>query len=115
MTAARNFGPAMPSGSCSVGGTCTTPSLPGVVIAGAGARAGIVPVISFPVIGEAGICGIAICELLSRCGAAVWWDCRPSGVGEVIDGDAGAGMRGAALESTGDCTGACSSIVGIGG
>src|SRR5713226_4644848 len=112
MTAARSTGPAMPSGSRSVGGTCTRPSLP---LVGSAGGAGIAPVMSLPVIGKAGTCGIATCALSSRLSAGVLLDCRPIGVGEVIDGAAGAGMAGAALLSVGKCTGAGSSIAGIGG
>src|SRR5689334_8420348 len=103
MTAARNFGPAMPSGSCSDGGTCTMPILPGVVIAGsAGGAAGIAPVMSLAGAGAAGTCtcGIGTCALSSRFGAGVWLDCWPIGIGEVIiAGVAGTGNAGAALES----------------
>ena len=57
--------------------------------------------------------------LSSVFGAELLLDCRPIGVGEVIDGAAGAGMAGWALFSAGDGAGAvCSlefSIDGIGG
>ena len=48
-------------------------------------------------------------------GADELFDCRPSGVGEVIDGMAGGGTAGAALLSAGESVAAGSSIAGIGG
>src|SRR5947208_16700601 len=100
----------MPSGSRSVGGTCTTPNLP---LAGID-DFGIAPVMSLALIGEA-VCGIVSCALSSRFGADVLFDCLPIGVGDVSDGIAGsgtdgAGMSGATPESGGDCARACSSI-----
>ena len=62
-------------------------------------------------------CGIATVAVPS--GAALLNDCRPIGVGEVIEGVAGAGSAGLALSCAGGCAaGACSielSIAGIGG
>src|SRR5262245_39414798 len=110
----------MLSGICSVGGTCTWPSRAPFAGAGAGAG-GIAPVKSLPPIGATvgGLapCVIVICELSSMLGADELFDCRPSGVGEVIDGTAGAGacMAGAALLSAGESEEAGSSIAGIGG
>src|SRR5712675_421743 len=95
MTAARSIGPAIPSGSRSVGGTCTRPGLPLAEIDGVGA--GIVPVTSFELTGEVN-CGIATCALSSMFGP-VLFDCLPIGVGEVNDG--AAGIAGAAPESAG--------------
>src|SRR5882757_2779359 len=114
MTAARSIGPAMLSGSRSVGETCTRPGLP---LAGIDGGAGIAPVMSAGLIGEAAACGIASCALSSLFGAAVLFDCLPIGVGEVIDGAAGAGIEGAAPVSAGESAGggAWSSIAGIGG
>src|SRR5882757_11228099 len=104
----------MPSGSRSVGGTCTVASLPG-----AAGVVGIAPVMSLARIGAAATCGIATCALSSVFGAELLLDCRPIGVGEVIDGAAGAGVAGCALLSAGGGGGAvCSlefSIAGIGG
>ena len=54
--------------------------------------------------------GIATCALSSALGAEGLFDCRPIGVGEVIDGAVGAGAgagAGAAELSAGDWTGAC--------
>src|SRR5439155_13480009 len=110
MAAARSTGPPMPSGSRSVCGTCTVPSLP---LAGA---AGMAPVMSVAVIGDAKVCGIATCALSSVFGADVLFDCRPIGVGEVIDGAAGAGISGLTAFSAGACAGgACSFEFSIGG
>src|SRR4029453_6107003 len=107
----------MPSGICSVGGTCTWPSRPPFAGAGAGAG-GIAPVMSLPPIGATvgGLapCVIVICELSSMFGADELFDSRPSGVGEVMDG-AGACRAGAALLAAGDSDEAGSSIAGIGG
>src|SRR3984957_14477753 len=97
--AARNTGPPIASGSRSVGGIGTKVSfpLPGVV-----GWDGIVPVTSL------GVCGIASDAVLSAAsGAAVLNDCRPIGVGEVIEGDAGtagAGMAGLAVSPGGEPT-----------
>jgi hypothetical protein len=59
--------------------------------------AAIVPVASLPAASEAGgaasVGGIGIEAVLSD-GAAALNDCRPIGVGEVIEGIAGAGMAG---------------------
>src|SRR6478609_3667677 len=93
MAAARNTGPPMPSGSRSLGGTCTIPSrAPAAAIVG---TVGIPPVISLAVTGEAasgiGAWGIATCALSSVLGAEELFDCGPIGVGEVIDGAVGAG------------------------
>src|SRR5689334_14231348 len=78
------------------------------------AAGGIEPVISLPGTGAAtggdAPCVMVICELSSMLGADKLFDCRPSGVGEVIDGAAGA----AAL-SAGESVAAGSSIAGIGG
>src|SRR5262245_38538310 len=115
----------MPSGICSVGGTCTWPSRPPFAAAGAGVG-GIAPVISLPPIGATvgGLapCVIVICELSSielsgMLGTDELFDCRPSGVGEVIAGAPGTGacMAGAALVSAGESEEAGSSIAGIGG
>src|SRR5262245_10946127 len=108
----------MPSGICSVGGTCTWPIRPPFAGAGAGAG-GIAPVMSLPPIGATvgGLapCVIVICELSSMFGADELLDCRPSGIGEVIDGAAGACMAGATLLSAGESEEAGSSIAGIGG
>src|SRR5258708_32082924 len=103
----------MPSGSRSVGGTCTVASLPDAGIVG------IAPVVSLAGIGAAAACGIATCALSSVFGAELLIDCRPIGVGEVIEGAAGAGVAGWALFSAGGGAGAgCSLeffIDGIGG
>jgi hypothetical protein len=74
---------------------------------GAGGAAGIVPVISLDDTGEAegiaGICGIATdAELSEPLGAELLSDCRPIGVGEVIEGVAVSGIAGLALSSAGD-------------
>src|ERR1700686_2864561 len=104
----------MPSGSRSVGGTCTVASLPG-----AAGVVGIAPVMSLAGIGAAATCGITTCALSSVFGAELLLDCRPIGVGEVIDGAAGAGVAGGVLFSVGAGAGAlCSlefSVDGIGG
>src|SRR5689334_6743385 len=100
----------MPSGSFSVGGTCTDPSLTGAV--------GIAPVMSLGLIGivacgemgitacggmgitawggmvtgmiwGAGACGIATCALSSVLGVEPLFDCLPIGAGEIIEGAAG--------------------------
>ncbi len=101
--AARNTGPPMASGNLSVGGTCTVVSLRPV---GPASMAGIVPVISLPVTGEAkGIavaCGISADAVPSEAfGAELLNDCRPIGVGEVSEGIAGAGAAGLAPSSAG--------------
>src|SRR3954453_7547822 len=94
----------MPSGSRSVGGTCTIASL---LLAGA---VGIVPVTSFAVISTAEVCGIATCVVSSVFGAIVLFDCRPIGVGDVIDGAMGAGIAGWAVFSAGACAGPAGSL-----
>src|SRR4051794_4704266 len=100
----------MASGSRSVDGTCTVEAL-----AGAGA-AGIAPVMSLADIGAAVTCGITICALSSVFGAETLLDCRRIGVGEVIEGAAGAGIAGSAVFSAGDgATGATSLEFSIGG
>src|SRR5882757_8995870 len=82
----------MPSGSRSVGGTCTIVSLP---LASPVAEVGIAPVISPALTGEAAgraeAGRIFTCALSSVLGVDTLFDCRPIGVGEVIDGAAGAG------------------------
>src|SRR5215204_5278825 len=103
MTAARSIGPAMPSGSCSVGGTCMRPGLP---LSGIDGGAGIAPAMSLGLIGEAAACGIASCAPSSVLGTAVLLDCLPIGVGNVIDGGVGAGIAGAAPVSAGEGAGA---------
>src|SRR5882757_6009397 len=95
----------MPSGNFSVGGTCTRLSLR---LPGAAGTAGIVLVTSAAATGAALIGGIATDAVLSGAlGAEVLSDCRPIGVGEVIDG---AGAAGLALFSAGDGAGACGSL-----
>src|SRR5258708_23941814 len=95
----------MPSGSRSVGGTCTVASLPG-----AAGVVGIAPVMSLARIGAAATCGIATCALSSVFGAELLLDCRPIGVGEVIDGAAGAGVAGGGPFSGGAGAGAACSL-----
>ena len=67
--------------------------------------------------GIAAGCGIATVAVPS--GVVLLNDCRPIGVGEVIEGIAGAGTAGLALSCAGGCAaGVCSielSIAGIGG
>src|SRR5258707_4848353 len=94
----------MPSGSRSVGGTCTVASLPDAGIVG------IAPVVSLARIGAAATCGIATCALSSVFGAELLLDCRPIGVGEVIDGAAGAGVAGGGVFSGGAGAGAACSL-----
>src|ERR1700754_654678 len=105
--------PPIPSGSCSVGGTCTWPKRPFGAGEGTGAG-GIAPVISpepmGATMGADAPCVIVICELSSMFGAEELFDCRPSGVGEVIDG-----AGGAAVLSAGESEFVDSSMVGIDG
>src|SRR5580704_12208257 len=96
--AARNTGPPIASGSRSVGGIGTKVSLP---LPGVVGWDGIVPVTSL------GACGIATDAVLSAAsGSAVLSDCRPIGVGEVING---AGVTGLTLLSAG-FAGGCGSL-----
>src|SRR6202035_4218678 len=94
----------MPSGNRSVGGTCTIESLR---LPGDAGAAGIEPVMSLDEIGEtagsAGCgCGIATEAMLSEAaGAELLSDCRPIGVGEVIDGVTASGVAGLAPLSAG--------------
>src|SRR4051812_50139675 len=87
----------MPSGSFSVGGTWIIASFARLVPdsapvtsleAGCGAAAG-----------TGGISTEAELPELAAAGAALFWDCRPIGVGEVIDGVTCSGVAG--LFSTG--------------
>src|SRR3954453_3750532 len=96
----------MPSGSFSVGGTwiiasfarLVPDSAPGTSLeAGCGAAAG-----------TGGISTEAELPELAAAGAALFWDCRPIGVGEVIDGVTCSGVAG--LFSTGG--GACGAGAG---
>ncbi len=60
--------------------------------------AGIVPVISLDDIGETVGCGIATDAVASDAfGAELFSDCRPIGVGEVIEGVIGAGAAGSGI------------------
>src|SRR5512140_3828400 len=102
----------MPSGSLSVGGTCTRLSLRP---AGAIGWVGMAPVTSLDETGEtagaAGVDGIATDAVPSAAlGAELFSDCRPIGVGEVIEGAAGSGMAGLALSSAGGRTEGCGSL-----
>src|SRR5207244_4484163 len=64
---------------------------------------GSVPVISLADTGEAA-CGIATEAVPSKAfGAELLSDCRPIGVGEVIEGAAGSGIAGLAPSSAGGC------------
>src|SRR3954465_14837597 len=100
----------MAPGKRSVDDTCT------VEASQAPGAAGIAPVMSLAVIGAAVTCGITIWALSSVFGAETLLDCRPIGVGEVIEGAAGAGMAGWALFSAGDgAAGAASLEFSIGG
>src|ERR1700676_1859861 len=87
MAAARSTGPPIASGSLSVGGTCTMPSLRPD---DAGAMSEIVPVVSLLDAGEAaGACGITTAAVPSiTFTPELLNDCRPIGVGEVIEGGA---------------------------
>src|ERR1700687_6453798 len=92
----------MASGNLSVGGACTVVSFRRV---GPASMAGIVPVISLPVTGEAkgivGACGISTDVVLSEgVGAELLNDWRPIGVGEVSEGITGAGAAGLAPASS---------------
>src|SRR3954447_127934 len=96
----------MPSGSFSVGGTWIIASFARLVPdsapvtsleAGCGAAAG-----------TGGISTEAELPVLAAAGAALFWDCRPIGVGEVIDGVTCSGVAG--LFSTGG--GACGAGAG---
>src|SRR4051794_3094216 len=96
----------MPSGSFSVGGTWIIASFARLVPdsapvtsleAGCGAAAG-----------TGGISTEAELPELAAAGAALFWDCRPIGVGEVIDGETCSGVAG--LFSTGG--GACGAGTG---
>src|ERR1700722_17399733 len=99
---ARRSGPPIASGSRSVGGIGTKASLP---LLGVVCWEAIVPVTSLLV------CGIATDAVLSEAsGVAVLRDCRPIGVGEVMEGAAGAGMAGLALSPAGDPTEGCGSL-----
>ena len=101
----RSAGPPIASGSLSVGGTCTKPSLrpPGAVC-----TAGIAPVISLAdtgeVVGIEVVCGIVADAVLSEsfgAGLGLLSDCRPIGVGEVIEGVTGSGVAGLAPAAAG--------------
>src|SRR5882757_7145568 len=80
-------------------------------LAGAGLAliCGIVPVMSDAVIGAAtgaATCGITTDAVLSAAaGAGAFIDCRPIGVGDVIEGMAGAGIVGLALSAGGGAAG----------
>src|SRR5882757_6756761 len=80
-------------------------------LAGAGLAliCGIVPVMSAAVIGAATgavACGITTDAVLSAAaGAGAFIDCRPIGVGDVIEGMAGAGIVGLALSAGGAAAG----------
>src|SRR3954467_12470373 len=97
----------MPSGSFSVGGTWMIASFVRLVPDSA-------PVTSLEagcgaVAGTGGISTEAeLPELAAGAGAALFWDCRPIGVGEVIDGVTCSGVAG--LFSTGG--GACGAGAG---
>ncbi|MBA7486866.1 hypothetical protein ES707_22428 [subsurface metagenome] len=112
----RSTGPPIPSGSCSLGGTCTWLTRPAFGV-GSG-EGGIALVMSLPPTGAAtgadAPCVIVICEPPSTLGADELFDCLPSGVGEMIDG-AGGTTAGVAFLSAGDSVEAGSSIAGIGG
>src|SRR5262245_12757915 len=110
----------MPSASRSLDGTWTVPSRV------RGAVVGIAPVMSLlPAEGGGAVTGggdgISTDAVLPElAGAALLRDCRPSGVGDVIDGVTCSGTAGFALFSAG--TGACGagtlagfSIAGTGG
>src|ERR1700692_1333471 len=92
----------MPSGNRSVGGTCTIESLR---LPGDAGAIGIEPVMSLDDIGEAAGtagCGIATDETLAlAAGAELLSDCRPIGVGEVIEGVTASGVAGLAPLSAG--------------
>src|SRR5258705_11808931 len=85
----------------------------GLLAIGVAGTVGIVPVISPSGAGEAEgawVCGMATDAAPSAAlGAALLSDCRPIGVGEIIEGAAGAGMAGLAPASAGGgAEGACS-------
>ena len=82
---------------------------------------GIALVMSLALVGDAAFCGIATWALSSVFGAGLLLDCRPIGVGEIMEGAAGAGacVAGLALLSAGALAGAAGSaefsIAGISG
>ena len=92
----------MPSGSLSVGGTCTIESL---WLPGEAGAVGIEPVMSLDEIGEAAaraaVAGSQPRRRSSAAGAELLSDCRPIGVGEVIEGVTASGVAGLAPSSAG--------------
>src|SRR6478672_466514 len=95
MAAVRKAGPPMPSGSFSLGGTWTWPSF-------ARLEPDNAPVTSFAAAGgggaAAGTCGISTdavpAGVVTVTGAVLFCDCRPIGVGDVIDGVTCSGVAG---------------------
>src|ERR1700739_274015 len=111
------MGPPTASGSLSVGGIAILVYLP---LAIADWEAGMAPVTSPVEVGAGLICGIAAEALASALsGMKLLKDCRPIGVGEVIDGGGvWAGIAGSAPSSPARGEGCCSlelSAAGTGG
>src|ERR1700704_1403529 len=108
----------MASGNLSVGGTCTIVSLR---LIGGTCATGTEPVISLVESGEAdGIAafgGISADAVPSEAfGVAPLNDCRPIGVGDVIEGMTGAGDAGLTASSAGHCIeGVCSPELSVAG
>src|SRR6185503_6371332 len=95
----------MASGSRSLGGTAIVAGRPPVV-----GSVGIALVMSLAVIGDAAGCGGTRRRALSSVfGVEELFDCFSTGVGEISEGAAGAGIAGLALLSAGACAGAAGS------
>src|SRR5215470_5140657 len=91
----------MPSGSRSLDGTVIIASLPPL-----GGSVGIAEVMSLAVAGDSGGGGgITMRAPSSVFGVEELFDCLSSGVGEIIEGAAGAGIAAGALFSAGGCAG----------